>query len=136
MDSENIVNPSIKESLDPSMESPGASSSRPRLVPPPVTEVSELPTKKSPISKKLKCGIICCGIGLVVFIAVAAAMPFIIDRVILSMAAEMAVMKQETENLWSNVPGLSEAEFIREFSFFNFSNWEDFYFYGAKPQFT
>lgn len=24
---------------------------------------------------------------------------------------------------------------MRSFSFYNFSNWEDFYFYGSKPEF-
>lgn len=118
MDTGETVNASIKESVDPSN----------RLEPVPLlaessSAIADSPRKKAVISKKLRCGLITSGVCLVIFIVVAAAMPIILDKVILSMAAEQAIMKPETEKMWSDVPGMSEAEFIREFSFFNFSNW-------------
>ena len=85
--------------------------------------------------KKYKWGIgvsTCC---LVTFLVMGIAGPFMIGSIIDSSINKQTVLGRDNVGVWASIPGNSETDFVRQFSFFNFSNWEDFVLHGSKPQF-
>lgn len=80
------------------------------------------------------CSIVSC-ICFLVFLALAIALPFVIESFIVSQAKQKALMTGGNQNLWGEVPGDSQAQITRVFKFFNFSNPEEFLFENKTPIF-
>ena len=85
--------------------------------------------------KKFKyCGIISC-VCFAVFLALAIALPIVINSAIVSQAKDKAIMKVGNQNLWGEVPGDSGAQITRNFKFYNFTNPDEFLFENQIPEF-
>lgn len=62
--------------------------------------------------------------------------PFIIQSTINTLIGKQTVLGKDNTGVWAQLPGDSGTDFVKTFSFFNFSNWEDFVLHGAKPEFA
>lgn len=83
--------------------------------------------------KKYKLGIGISAGCLIIFLIIGIAGPFIIEAIINSLIGKQTILGKDNIGVWAQLPGDSGTDFVREFTFFNFSNWEDFVLHGSKP---
>ena len=61
------------------------------------------------------------------------AFPPLIQSQIVQQAIDKAVLSPDNQNIWAHIPGDSKTIITRNYSFFNFTNEENFFLYGEKP---
>jgi hypothetical protein len=78
---------------------------------------------------------VCSGIGLLIALVVAFALPPLIQKAIVDLAKEKVIMTSENEGQWAHFPGDTGTIIIRNFTFFKFENEDGFLFRNEKPVF-
>lgn len=85
--------------------------------------------------KRYRIGMYVCGICTLIFIIFASISAVILGSLINSEAKKGIVMTNENENLWAHIPGDTQTDIIRNYTFFNFTNPKEVLYRNAKPVF-